>query len=227
MDTAAKILTAILLALLVYLFYAQYVAPYYIQASQSALLSAKQFLARDLATDCKEWTDNLALKNQFPDTLEAHAMTADVGWDWCQKKYFTDAPDSNNQKRCRESCVKLLRVQDRCSSDPASFGLDYDAKAHTMTVGGLTTEVTRDGASEYCVYAQLPVLTAEVSGSVCLPTGKNGDAACTALGEVCVSSTCAGGCAESPGFKSDGGVYSGILPDCGCTAECAEGEVIT
>ncbi len=163
MDTAAKILTGILLALLVYMFYAQYVAPYYIQASQSALLSAKQFLARDLATDCKEWTDNLALKSRFPDTLEAHAMTADVGWDWCRKKYFGDeAPDRDNQKRCRASCVKLLRVQDRCSSDPAAFGLDYDAKAHTITVDGLTTEVTRDGASEYCVYAQLPILKEEV-----------------------------------------------------------------
>lgn len=222
MDTAAKILTGILLALLVYLFYSQYVAPYFIESSQSALLSAKQFLARDLATDCKEWTDNLALKSQFPDTLEAHAMTADVGWDWCQKKYFGDeAPDRNNQKRCRASCVELLKVQDRCSSDPASFGLDYNAQAHTITIDGIAVEVTRTSASEYCVYAQLPALTMEVSGSVCLPTGKNGDAACTALGKVCVSSTCAGGCAESPGFKS-GVPYTGTPPDCGCIAECSE-----
>ncbi len=51
MDTAAKILTGILLALLVYLFYSQYVAPYFVESSQSVVMQAKQFLARDLATD--------------------------------------------------------------------------------------------------------------------------------------------------------------------------------
>lgn len=162
MDTAAKILTGILLALLVYIFYIQYMAPYFIESSQSALMQAKQFLAKDLVTSCKEWTDNLALKSQFPPNLEAKALTADVGWEWCQKKYFTDVPDPKSQARCRASCVKLLRVEDHCDADPTTFGLQYDDGEHTMTVGGQTVDVTREGASQYCVYERMPIINEEV-----------------------------------------------------------------
>lgn len=161
MDTAAKILVAILLALLVYLFYTSFVAPYFITSSQEALMTAKQNLAKDLTGTCKEWTDNLALASQFPSDLEAKATAADVGWDYCAD-FKSNTPD--NQQRCRASCVKLLRFDDRCSADPAAFGgLTYDYRNRLMTAGGVTAAATKEGASQYCLYLMMPTIKSEVA----------------------------------------------------------------
>lgn len=155
-----KMLIGILLALLVILFYLEVVAPYFIESSQEAILKAKEALARDLVGACKEWTDNLALDNLFPDDLEGKATTADAGWDYCRKE-----ADAESRRKCRASCVKLLIIDDRCSGDPNAFGLiDYDSRAHTMvTLEGDTVEVTKALASQYCAYTKLQEIKDEVT----------------------------------------------------------------
>lgn len=166
MDFSVKILVGILLALLLYVFYADVIVPYSISSSEGAVLQAQRLLAKDLAGVCKEWTDNLALTNQFPPWLEAKANAEGVDWDYCQLKWFADtSPNKDNRQRCRASCVKLLRINDRCSADPTAFGLDYRPLTNKMVdEGGATVDATRDGAVHYCVYLQIKKIRAEVMG---------------------------------------------------------------
>ncbi len=161
MEMITKILVGILLALLVLYVAIGWIFPYFSSTSEDALFQAKQNLAKDLIGTCKEWTDNLALMSQFPDTLETKATAADVGWDYCAN---FKSSTNDNQQRCRASCVKLLRFDDRCSADPAAFGgLTYDYKNRLMTVAGATTAATREGASQYCVYLEMPTIKTEVA----------------------------------------------------------------
>lgn len=165
MEFSVKILVGILLALLLYVFYADVIVPYSISSSEGAVLQARQLLAKDLAGVCKEWTDNLALTNQFPPWLEAKANAEGVDWDYCQLKWFADtSPNKDNRHRCRASCVKLLRINDRCSADPNTFGLpEYSAPTNKMKdETGATVDATRDGAVQYCVYLQMQNIRTEV-----------------------------------------------------------------